>query len=259
MTSEMLTSAFQTSLTELVQTTVMKSLNEKLLRLIDTLSTELKVDKGEVTAIVRKEFQELKVKVQRPQKNADLVVPVVPCTSTIKSGKRKGQQCGKPSAENGLCKVHGRKVDKLPEDVHVPGCTAVIAHGDNSGRVCGKPCKYGTLCGIHFRTKDQSSGKTCNAVLKTAARKGELCGNPCKGDSQLCGRHTKLESHSDTEVSTRQPEEPSAGAQSEPEPVNAAESDREIEVESDTSDEEDNKPILHELPHRRLPKFVNRK
>lgn len=72
------------------------------------------------------------------------------CTYTLKSGKRKGEMCGK-ACINDFCKIHMKKI-KVENNFKT--CTAIIKSGKRKGQICGCKSKNNTsFCGRHIQKK----------------------------------------------------------------------------------------------------------
>lgn len=70
------------------------------------------------------------------------------CTSLLKSGKRKGEMCGKSCVDE-FCNQHNAK-----QNIKVgPTCTAIIKSGKRKGVVCGCKAKNTSFCGRHILKK----------------------------------------------------------------------------------------------------------
>jgi len=63
------------------------------------------------------------------------------CTALLKSGKRKGEECGRLLDDTDFCGTHS--VIKLLK------CDAIVYSGPRSGEECGAVCKKGSRCGRH--------------------------------------------------------------------------------------------------------------
>ena len=75
------------------------------------------------------------------------------CIALLKSGKRKGEMCGKPCIDK-FCNRHN-KIKKISENIKiVPTCIAIIKSGKRKGLVCGCKSKKNTyFCGRHIQKK----------------------------------------------------------------------------------------------------------
>lgn len=76
------------------------------------------------------------------------------CTCIIKSGKRKGQACGKRCVGQ-FCKIHN-KIKSPPKEVVY--CVQILKTGKRKGEVCGAKCKGDEclkhkLCKRHIKFK----------------------------------------------------------------------------------------------------------
>ena len=80
------------------------------------------------------------------------------CTALIKSGKRKGEMCGKACFFD-FCNIH------------------------NKSTTTNKKINKKT------NKKQNIAISVCNAIVKSGKRKGEKCGCKCKTNEQFCGRH----------------------------------------------------------------------
>ena len=71
------------------------------------------------------------------------------CIALLKSGKRKGEMCGKPCIDK-FCNRHN-KIKKISENIKiVPTCIAIIKSGKRKGLICGCKSKKNTpFCGRH--------------------------------------------------------------------------------------------------------------
>ena len=78
------------------------------------------------------------------------------CTAIIKSGKRKGEPCGKWCV-GPLCPRHTKLAEKAKANVN--------------------------------KKISKVPYKSCIAILKSGKRKGEMCGCRCKKNENMCGRH----------------------------------------------------------------------
>jgi len=93
---------------------------------------------------------------------ASKVLKTKKCCAIIKSGKRKGEICGKLCAGK-LCPRHAKLAEKA---------------------------KTKAKANVNVNKKIKNvSGKTCIAVIKSGKRKGEICGCKCKNNENMCGRH----------------------------------------------------------------------
>ena len=63
------------------------------------------------------------------------------CESILKSGKRKGEKCNKPSLKK-HCKIHKNILIKTK-------CAALFKSGKNKGKHCFYTAKHNGMCGIH--------------------------------------------------------------------------------------------------------------
>jgi hypothetical protein len=75
------------------------------------------------------------------------------CTTLLKSGKRKGEMCGKSCVDE-FCNRHD-KIKKTSINIKVyPTCTAIIKSGKRKNSVCGCKTKINTsFCGRHIQKK----------------------------------------------------------------------------------------------------------
>ena len=75
------------------------------------------------------------------------------CAALLKSGKRKGELCGKSCVDE-FCNQHN-KTKKTSVNIKVgPTCTAIIKSGKRKGVVCGCKAKKNTsFCGRHIQKK----------------------------------------------------------------------------------------------------------
>ena len=76
------------------------------------------------------------------------------CQVILKSGKNKGNVCGR-ACSGKYCTIHMRK---KATNANCITCTAIIKNGKRKGEVCGARCKTTNphppfLCGRHFRNK----------------------------------------------------------------------------------------------------------
>ena len=98
----------------------------------------------------------------------------------------------------GYAKVNGLN---YPEShaMLVNKCKHIFKSGWRKGKSCDKFCKD-EYCSRHAKVNTNQNTNTntnnntvsCTAILKSGARKGQMCGAKCKGDSNLCGRHNKI-------------------------------------------------------------------
>jgi len=74
------------------------------------------------------------------------------CIALLKSGKRKGEMCGK-SCVSEFCNRHNKT--NTNQNVNVgPICTAIIKNGKRKGLACGCKAKKNTyFCGRHIQKK----------------------------------------------------------------------------------------------------------
>lgn len=83
------------------------------------------------------------------------------CTAIIKSGKRKGEMCGKACFLD-LCNIHNKSQT--------------------------------TNIKANTKTNKKQNIITCTAILKSGKRKGQICGCKCKKGKEFCGRHISKKS-----------------------------------------------------------------
>lgn len=79
------------------------------------------------------------------------------CSAIFRSGKRKGEICGKACVGK-YCNKHKnfkvKEVKKKNKKINVTLCCDVIKSGKRKGEVCGAKCKEGfTKCGRHNKIK----------------------------------------------------------------------------------------------------------
>lgn len=93
------------------------------------------------------------------------------CSAIMKSGVRKGQECGSKAHSNGMCKRH------MPKVISDVKCPAIMKAGARKGQACGTSVGNGdTYCGKH---------KVVKCVFKI-------------GEKHICGRGISVHSPSET-------------------------------------------------------------
>lgn len=90
------------------------------------------------------------------------------CSAVLISGERKGNTCGKPVKNNGMCTTHAKKHDKLVEQSVISclaamkleksstTCSSILKTGKNKGQLCGKAIKKDGKCTIHLPKEDET-------------------------------------------------------------------------------------------------------
>lgn len=93
------------------------------------------------------------------------------CQAVLKSGKRKGELCGKLCLED-YCPMHFKAIQKQKEKAQkfIKWTAETLAN-----------CKEENTIGTNVIL--------CNAIIKSGKRKGQLCGCKCKPGKSKCGRH----------------------------------------------------------------------
>ena len=73
------------------------------------------------------------------------------CQTIIKSGKRKGQPCGKSCIfPNLTCKCHTNKTVKETNNIKINTCQAIIKSGKRKGQPCGCKIYQNNMCKRHY-------------------------------------------------------------------------------------------------------------
>ena len=81
----------------------------------------------------------------------------IECPAIFKSGKRKGQRCGKGCSKNdGFCKLH-MKSNKQSENKNKEkcGCEQILKSGKRKGEKCNLKVFNNKLCKRHFNMKQK--------------------------------------------------------------------------------------------------------
>ena len=93
------------------------------------------------------------------------------CKAILKSGKRKGECCGKLCLED-YCPMHFKAIKKQKEKAE-----KFIK------------CDAETLANCKEENTSVTNVILCNAIIKSGKRKGQVCGCKCKPGKSKCGRH----------------------------------------------------------------------
>jgi hypothetical protein len=131
---------------------------------------------------------------------------VVLCKTIMKTGPRKGKECGKSCKEKQVsCTAHTKtfvpKGEVASESVSeetetakpaVSKCSTTITSGKRKGELCGKPCVSENACTVHAKSKETKEKKetatknVCGVMLKD---KNQICGKPCDANKESCNEH----------------------------------------------------------------------
>lgn len=93
------------------------------------------------------------------------------CHAVLKSGKRKGELCGKLCLED-YCPMHFKAIQKQKEKAQkfIKWATETLANCTEENTIV-------------------TNVILCNAIIKSGKRKGQVCGCKCKPGKSKCGRH----------------------------------------------------------------------
>tara|TARA_B100001248_G_C27369314_1_gene450816 strand:- start:1029 stop:1706 length:678 start_codon:yes stop_codon:yes gene_type:complete len=110
------------------------------------------------------------------------------CTAIFKSGKNKGNQCGKSiyDANSDYCKRHSNYKPIIIKNKDIKKlCKYILTRGKNKGNPCCKNVFQDTdYCKYH-----QDNYLFCTHILTKGKNKGNACGKKTKDKSSLCKKH----------------------------------------------------------------------
>ena len=106
------------------------------------------------------------------------------CKSMVRSGERKGEECGKPCVkEQSYCLCH---MPRAPKEVAMrQKCTSTYENG--------KPClRFSVECKDTCTLHSQQKPIPCTFTLVRGERSGKTCEKPCYENRTVCRVHTKV-------------------------------------------------------------------
>ena len=115
------------------------------------------------------------------------------CGAILRSGKRKGECCGKLCLEE-YCPIHLKAIQKRKEKAAAKEEKQIILFQklvDNgwikSNNIITNQIINAT--NTTNATNATNAANLCSAIIKSGKRKGQVCGCKCKKNNSKCGRH----------------------------------------------------------------------